>query len=355
MVSPVVWADSNTELIQLNQQIHQLRDAIQQAEDQQNHISRVFKSNTTTLQKSEQRLTELRQYLAKQEAAFSILEQERNHQQERLAQQHVLLVEQLRAAYGVLREKGANTRWLPYTLALSQARFTYIHQVAHTLGQLNVKQQKMAKAQGALQNTVTKQQQAHAKLATISQNQQTVLNQLSSQIESKNAQLHKLLADKQALDQLVSSLNVPHIETAPASAAEASFVTLKGKLPWPTAGNIFARFGSRIGQSQLRYTGVLIGALPKQPVQAVYAGHVVFASWLQGLGLLLIIDHDNGYMTLYGHNQLLYKKVGDSIKAGDWIAAAGSSGGLGRDGLYFEIRHNGQPVDPEIWCTTKKG
>jgi septal ring factor EnvC (AmiA/AmiB activator) len=130
-----------------------------------------------------------------------------------------------------------------------------------------------------------------------------------------------------------------------------AFTSLQGKLSWPTAGKVLTHFGAELGDSNLKYNGVLIQAPAGQPIHAIYAGRVIFANWLQGLGLLLIIDHGNGYMSLYGHNAALYKKVGDSVKPNDLIASVGDSGVPGPIGLYFEIRHNGQPVNPDAWCS----
>ena len=100
----------------------------------------------------------------------------------------------------------------------------------------------------------------------------------------------------------------------------------------------------------LRWQGVLIAAKEGQPVRAVSYGRVAFADWLRGYGMLLIIAHGDGYMSLYGHNQTLYKEVGDWVEAGDVIASAGTSGGDNTSALYFEIRRNGKPTDPSKWC-----
>jgi len=129
-----------------------------------------------------------------------------------------------------------------------------------------------------------------------------------------------------------------------------SFAALQSKLNWPTAGIVVTRFGTDLGSNNLRYNGVLIQGDAGQPVRAVYQGRIVFANWLHGLGLLLIIDHGDGYMSLYGHNQAIYKKVGDVVKPHELIAAVGNSGEPGPTGLYFEIRHDGVPVNPENWC-----
>ena len=128
------------------------------------------------------------------------------------------------------------------------------------------------------------------------------------------------------------------------------FYKKRGHLIWPTTGRIKHHFGTQIGQSELKWNGVLIEASQGQTVHAVAPGKVIFAKWLQGYGLLLIIDHGNGYMTLYGRNQSLLKKVGDWVKTNTTIATAGQTGGFSQSALYFSLRHNAKPLNPEKWC-----
>jgi septal ring factor EnvC (AmiA/AmiB activator) len=124
-----------------------------------------------------------------------------------------------------------------------------------------------------------------------------------------------------------------------------------GKLPWPVNGRIVARFGSPRGDDpRAKWDGVLIGATAGTPVRAVHGGRVVFADWLRGAGLLVILDHGGGYLSLYGHNQSLLKDAGDIVKAGEPIATVGSSGGQDTPALYFAIRQQGHPSDPARWC-----
>ena len=126
------------------------------------------------------------------------------------------------------------------------------------------------------------------------------------------------------------------------------FHKLKGKLPWPIQGKLLKAFGSK--RSDTRWDGVLISAREGTDIRAVTDGRVVFADWLRGYGLLVIIDHGKGYMTLYAFNQSLYKKVGDRVKAGTVIASVGKSGGRSESGLYFGVRRRGKPVNPAHWC-----
>lgn len=134
-----------------------------------------------------------------------------------------------------------------------------------------------------------------------------------------------------------------------------AFEQAKGKLPWPVDGRLLARFGeSRGDDERTKWDGVMISAAAGSQVRAVHGGRVVFADWLRGAGLLVILDHGNGYLSLYGHNQSLLKEAGDVVKAGEAISTVGNSGG-GQDtpALYFAIRQQGRPSDPAQWCRTQ--
>ncbi|MNN04400.1 Murein hydrolase activator EnvC precursor [compost metagenome] len=128
------------------------------------------------------------------------------------------------------------------------------------------------------------------------------------------------------------------------------FAQARGQLPWPVDGRLLARFGTPRDDGRLKWDGVLIGASAGTRVRAIHGGRVVFADWLRGAGLLLIVDHGNGYLSLYGHNQSLLKAAGDLVKAGEAISTVGSSGGQDTPALYFAIRQQGQPSDPLRWC-----
>ncbi len=136
---------------------------------------------------------------------------------------------------------------------------------------------------------------------------------------------------------------------APPRPVVATAPPLKvGGLGWPVSGNLLARYGGRLPDGRAS-TGVLIGAPSGTPVTAVADGTVVFSEWMTGYGLILILDHGNGYMSLYAHNDSLLKDSGDRVKRGDAVARVGTSGGQGQAALYFELRRNGQPVDPASW------
>ena len=150
-------------------------------------------------------------------------------------------------------------------------------------------------------------------------------------------QLQGLNDDRQQLEQLLRSLSELLTDIA-APLEQRPFPKLQGKLPWPAKGKVAVRFNTPRGLGALKWRGILIAAPMGNNVRAVHYGQVVFARWLPGFGLLLIVDHNDGYMSLYGYNEALHKEAGDWVVPGEIIATVGDSGGQSKSGLYFEIR-----------------
>jgi murein hydrolase activator len=172
------------------------------------------------------------------------------------------------------------------------------------------------------------------------------LANLEAESHTNEQNLERLHSQQAGLEKLLRELREA-MEKYPVEGNDA-FAHLRGKLAWPVSGHVLARFGdTRAGG--LKWDGVLVGTERGAPVRAIYQGRVIYADWLPGLGLLTIVDHGDGYLSLYGHNERLYKAVGEKVLAGDAIASAGDSGGSSRPELYFEIRKGGKPVDPRPW------
>ena len=186
---------------------------------------------------------------------------------------------------------------------------------------------------------------------------QQVLHKIALQLKQQRREIGRLQRDETRLAQLVEKLSrmlaQPGGTSGPNSTTKRPFNLLKGKLQLPVKGKITNKFGSRRPDSTVLWKGLFIKASPSQPVKSVAAGQVVFADWLRGFGNLLIIDHGQGYMSLYGNNETLYKQVGDELVTGDTVAAVGNSGGNEDSGLYFELRHEGSPLDPSKWVVAK--
>jgi septal ring factor EnvC (AmiA/AmiB activator) len=175
---------------------------------------------------------------------------------------------------------------------------------------------------------------------------------VSNQVRSGSEELARLKREEQAEESLVAELSRV-LQDFPVDTKE-SFAALRGKLPWPVPGRMAARYQDSKGPQQaeggVRWNGVLIETSRGAKVRALYAGRVLYADWLQGLGLLIIVGHSGNYMTLYGHAEVLYKSVGDWVAPGDVIAALSESNAAPQ--LYFEIREGRKTVDPKIWLRT---
>ncbi len=173
---------------------------------------------------------------------------------------------------------------------------------------------------------------------------QHMLGKIALQLKQQRREIGRLQRNENHLSQLVEKL--AHLLPGTGSVP---FPSLKGKLAMPVKGKLANRFGSRRPESTLAWTGWFLRAPANQPVKAVAAGRVVYADWLRGFGNLLIIDHGQGYLSLYGNNETLYKQAGDTLRGGDTVAAVGNSGGNEDSGLYFELRFEGKPFDPGKW------
>lgn len=173
-----------------------------------------------------------------------------------------------------------------------------------------------------------------------------MLQKIAQQLKQQRHEIGRLQHNESRLSQLIEKLAHVLPDTQPGSAP---FKSLKGKLALPVNGKISKQFGARRPESTMIWTGWFLRAPANQPVKAIAAGQVVYADWLRGFGNLLIIDHGQGYMSLYANNETLYKQVGDNLHGGDIIATVGSSGGNEDSGLYFELRFEGKPFDPNKW------
>ena len=191
---------------------------------------------------------------------------------------------------------------------------------------------------------------------------QKILEKFARQLKQQRHEIGRLQRDENRLTKLLQKLSeilspskskkIFSNEQLPDDRFDGKpFEQLKGKLVLPVKGEVGNKFGSVRPEGNMLWKGLLLRAAAGQSVKAVAAGRVVFADWLRGFGNLLIVDHGQGYMSLYGNNETLYKQVGDTLRGGDTVAAVGNSGGNEDSGLYFELRHKGKPLDPMKWIT----
>ena len=172
---------------------------------------------------------------------------------------------------------------------------------------------------------------------------------LNAEIERAGTSITKRRQDREQLERLLERITAGRVYI-PGASDELPFAARKGKLAWPIPGRIQHTFGSTRSDGKLRWDGTYIAAEKGTPVKSVHYGRVVFSDWLRGFGLLMIINHGDGYMSLYGHNGILYRETGDWVVTGEVIATVGDTGGQAEAGLYFEIRSGGKPANPQQWC-----
>ncbi len=274
------------------------------------------------------------------------------------------LAQQIRAAYSIGRQEYIKVllnqehpdqvaRAMKYYDYFNRARTEQIEAYTTTISELQQTEQAIGDERAALQQARGKLEDKRAALSNSKQRRRQVLLKLERNISSKDKELGKLLADREHLEELLRAVEQSLADIELPDAA-IPIQQLRGRLPWPAAGKLTRRFGSRDTQTGNRWNGVLISATEGQDVLAIHHGRVIFADWLRGFGLLIILDHGNGYMSLYGHNQVLFKDVGEWVGPAEVIAGIGNSGGQAQTGLYFEIRHNGKPQDPQKWVAAGK-
>lgn len=206
---------------------------------------------------------------------------------------------------------------------------------ADTQSQLDIQRETLADAQRALADQQAARQQAIADISATLQTDQQRLAELERDQERLNA----LLGEIQDVAVRSESLSPANLQP---------FADTRGTLAMPVNGAPANRFGER-RNAEIRWRGWLISAEQGEPVKAVHGGRVIYSDWLRGQGLLVVIDHGDGWLSLYARNHSLLRRVGDRVNSGDLIARAGASGGSEASGLYFEIRRDGKPVDPADW------
>lgn len=284
----------------------------------------------------------------------------------KLAQERSLLTAQVRAAYAMGRQEQIKMllnqqdparlgRMLVYYDYFNRARVQEIDAVRTTLDQINTVASRIADENARLTKLRDEQSAEQSTLADGRATRRQLLAKLDQRIRLTGQQITRLRENERQLVQLLAKLARRPAVASSENPDETPFVRLKGKLLWPTRGRLGARYGSPRDVGDLRWQGVLIEAPEGREVRAVSHGRVAFADWLRGFGLLVIIDHGNGFMSLYGHNESVLKEVGDWVEAGEVIARVGTTGGQQEPGLYFAIRRNGLPVNPMAWCTPVKG
>ena len=354
---------SRQQLEELQKNIKKIDRWLADANSEKSGLSKQLKKQE---QKIDQLSRDIRSTNAKIETVtkeLELLQQQQAISKESLERQRRMLTAQLRAAYlqgqqpeikALLDSEDPQniTRYMTYFAYINDARNQKIGNFKATLEQLAETEQKIVAEQQKLTASRAELDLSHQELTKSKAQRARVLASLNSSIKNKSQQLNKLKADQSRLEKLLREVEQA-MTTITLPSNTKPFGQLKAQLPWPSRGKVADRFGSSIAEGKLLLNGIHIATKEDDPVTAVHYGRVVFADWIRGFGLLIIVDHGAGYMSLYGQNKSLVKAAGDWVKAGETIAYSGESSAINESGLYFEIRKDGKPQNPSQWLRPK--
>lgn len=352
------------ELKRLRDRIEALQTGLERTRGQRNALEDELRTVERRVGATAADLHRIEGRLAGERARLEALRAQQAKEQDRLHGQRRYLAEQVRAAYAMGRQEylklllnqedpGRVSRALTYYRYLTQARAARIGEIKAILARLAEFAARIAAQTRELETLHAAHILSKAELEKSRDERTLVLARLNTQLESKAQEIERLKRDEEQLNRLVQGLAATLDEIKDEAPAGPRFDGALGRLHLPVRGKISAFFGDPRHGGQLRWDGLFVDAPEGREVNAVFRGRVAFADWFRGFGLLLILDHGGGYMSLYGHNQTVYKQVGDWVEAGEALGAVGNSGGLEQAGLYFEVRHNGRPRDPLLWCRTQ--
>lgn len=340
------------EIEALQATLAQTRQVQTEAQQQLERVERDIAQSHRAVQQAQAELLTLEQRLAELLRQQAELEAQQEAQRAAL---EVLLVQVYRA-----QRSGDLKLWLSPGSMSEQARLRtlYDHLTAAQLKQLSQFMKTLAEVQAvrsdvaaqtlSQQTVLAELNQAQDRLLAQREDRQVRLAEVAAQISSQEQALAAREAERAELERLLEAMQA-RLDALEWQLDQRPLTELRGQLPRPVSGDLLQRFGQRTGRANVPSEGVLFAAASGDRVQAVHAGRVVFADYLNGYGLLLILDHGEGYLTLYGRNQGLMRNAGDWVQAGDVIAEVGDSGGFTQTGLYFELRLHGRPMDPMQW------
>lgn len=242
-------------------------------------------------------------------------------------------------------------RMLTYYQYLSRAHSQRIAGITQQVSELRKVEQQINTELAALNSKRTERTDALAKLHSTRNERKRQLLAISQQLDKSGGALTSLKQQQASLSRLLESLK-RHLRDIPAEFNGITrFSRSRGKLPWPVHGKLLAQYGHLKHGSRFRWHGIWIAAKTGTPVRAVANGRVVYIGWMQRLGLIVVLQHEDGYYSIYGHNQSIRVDAGARVQAGDIIASVGNSGGHRRSGLYFEIRRGSKPQNPKRWLS----
>lgn len=361
--------DRQTELEGVRGRIQDLREEIKGVTSRRLAEEEALRVLETEIGSISLRMRRIEAERAESAGRLEQLKTERTEADRDLEGQRARLASTFRASYAMGRQQELKlllsqddparfNRVLTYYGYLQRRRMQRIGEIRDTLQRIDRSKDRIREEEAHFNTLLASLDQAQSRLLGAEADRRRLLTELDADIKQRGTEVSRLEEDEARLKALIERLKQQQARQQaralaspppPAADAVAAFGQRKGQLQWPASGALRTAFGAP-KSGGLAWDGALIGAAAGDVVRAVHRGRVVFADWLKGYGLLMIIDHGDGYMSLYGYNQSLLKADGDWVEAGEEVAIVGTSGGRTEPALYFGIRHGGRPVDPARWC-----
>jgi septal ring factor EnvC (AmiA/AmiB activator) len=352
------------ELEEVRDRISDLKRSMDRAAEERDRLTTELQELDVAIAEQRMRLKEIERDHQYANARKAKLEVELDERQVHLDSESEALAAQVRTAYMsgdqekvklLLNQRDPATlgRLMAYYRYLNDYRAENIEAVIAEIRRLDELHAQIAAEEARLAGLVQRRYDELSRLNTSQEERKEVLAKLRRKIANEGQEVERLAAQEQDLTRLIAELT--SILSDYPITSEQPFSEHKGRLTWPVAGTLLHDFGQpRVG-GRIKWNGVVLAAPRGREVRAVYHGRVAFADWLAGMGLLVIVDHGEGYMTLYGYNETILKNTGDWVAPGDVIATVGDSGGQPQSALYFELRRGTAPQNPRRWVTKRPG
>ncbi|HBU49625.1 murein hydrolase activator EnvC family protein [Alteromonas australica] len=362
LISGQVFGQDNEQekLAELQAELRARQQVLDNSKASAKELADVLKASELDIAKVAKKLTQTNDNLRQLQAEQQSLQQEQSSLKAAIRQQQSLLSSQLKSAFMaghydyakmMFYQEDAKTfeRVITYYQYLAKARQSEITKFKDNVARLETVTASLAEKAASLLALLDEQKNQRAVLLTRQNDRKKTLAKLNQTIASESERIAALQEDEKALREAIEAARI-----AAQRAAEAAQISLdglaklKGKLSAPVEGRVRKLFGNR-RQGQVRWKGIIIDGEEGDAVKSIASGKVLYADWLRGFGLVAIVDHGEGYMSVYGHNQALLKQAGDDVRRGENLALVGRSGGQASPNLYFEIRHKGKALNPTAW------
>lgn len=358
-------AEQRAQLNLVRERIARLQTRMRSTEGERNSLAEQLRSAEQKIGTVAMRLRELNGKLDRRRRNLKTLRTRESRQQAAFSNERQQLARQLLAAYAMGRQERLKlllnqqeparvSRMLTYYDYFNRARVERMVEIEQVLRELRATQSQIVRDEQRLRGLQAAELAERNDLQQQQAKRQQVMDELAAQLREQGAELGRLQQNEERLSNLLADIEQALADIPDTIPADQRFEQRRGRMSWPTSGWLARAFGSpRLGG--LQWDGVIIEAPEGQDVKAIHRGRVAYADWLRGFGLLLIIDHGDGWMSLYGHNQSLFREAGDWVESDEPVASLGASGGRTRPAIYFGIRHAGRPVDPLRWCQRPQG